>query len=169
MAQLGTTLWLIDVDGPLADPTTKRVTQVAVLDVLVDRMLAGECVALNTGRSLPWTVDRVLYPLRHRALLRGCDPDKLLLDHFLIVGEKGGAVAQYVPQTAGNTGAEESHQVALTLSTDPSMRIPPSLQMAVAELVESKYSELMFVDTGKDGMVSVEMRDGLDLERYRQA
>lgn len=151
------TAWFLDVDGPVADPERKQVTEPRVLDELVLRLASGEPVVLNTGRSLAWVVDRVIAPLRHRCLLAGHDPDALMRDRLVVVGEKGGALASY-----DATGA-------LVLAHDRRLALPLGLRAAVSRLVEERYRDSMFVDAGKETMISAEMADGMTVERYRAA
>jgi hypothetical protein len=151
------TAWFLDVDGPVSDPERKRVTRPRVLDELVLRLEHGEPVILNTGRSLAWVLDHVVAPLRQRCLVAGLDPDALMRDRFAVVGEKGGALATYRADGA------------LVLEHDRRLAVPLEVRAAVARLVESGHGAAMFVDAGKETMVSVEMADGLDVATYRPA
>ena len=149
--------WFLDVDGPVTDPERKRVTRPQVLDELVTRLHAGEPVILNTGRSLAWVLDHVVAPLRQRCLVAGLDPDALMRDRFCVVGEKGGALAAY------------RGDGALVLEHDRRLAVPVELRAAIARLVDAGHGRTMFVDAGKETMVSVEMADGLDVAAYRPA
>lgn len=149
------TAWFLDVDGPITDPVSKRVTDFAVLDELVVRLRHGEPVVFNTGRSLAWVVDRVVAPLRQRCLLAGEDPDALMVGRLLLVGEKGGALGWY------------SRRGSLLLTHSRALALPLSLRASLSRIVEERYGGAMFIDGGKETMISVEMADGADPSAWR--
>lgn len=75
--------WLFDIDGVITHPEQKRVTEPRIIDEIIKRLQAGEPVALVTGRSLSWMIDRVVSPLEQKV------NDKSLLTNFFGLGEKG--------------------------------------------------------------------------------
>ena len=54
---------IFDVDGVVSAPKEKRPTIEGVLDAIANKLAINEPVALNTGRSLSWMIDRVIAPL----------------------------------------------------------------------------------------------------------
>jgi hypothetical protein len=128
---------LLDVDGPLAGPATRRVSG-PLLDDLRALLAAGVPAVLNTGRSSAFVADRVLGPLAAAGL-----PDRARLH---AVCEKGG-----VWTTAGR-GQE------LTVSVDPALTVPDACREVMAALVADSYGDAMFVDGTKRTMATVEAR-----------
>ncbi len=154
MKRPGTVLWLFDVDGPLSDPTAKRIIEPVLLEELVARLAQGEPIVLNTGRALPWVIENILTPLRYVALRSGHDPDELLKNRFCIIGEKGGSRASY---TADGV---------LQLRCDPTLRLPLVVRLWVARLVEKEFSDTLIYDVSKDGMITVEKADAVPLDAF---
>ncbi|MDP2637804.1 MAG: hypothetical protein Q8P26_01970 [Candidatus Levybacteria bacterium] len=141
---------ILDVDGVITDPKEKIITEPEILDQIVSRLEKGEPVALNTGRSIEWVIDRVLNPLTEKI------KDKKILQNLLAVGEKGGTWAEFDDQ--GN----------LTQHKDENISVPDSLKDKIRDLINKKYSDSMFFDESKLTMISTEMKDGLSLEDYRK-
>lgn len=144
------TAWVFDVDGVISNPQEKRVTEPEILDHIAEKLEKGEPVALNTGRSLVWMVERVVNPLLEKI------KDKSVLQNFFAVGEKGGTWL-----TFDSEGKMEHHK-------DDSISVPQSLQEKVRNLIASEFSESMFYDETKLTMISTEMKDGYDLEDYAE-
>jgi hydroxymethylpyrimidine pyrophosphatase-like HAD family hydrolase len=140
---------LFDVDGVLTDPELKRVTQSAIFDELLRRLVRDEPVGFNTGRSLPFIVDQVLAPLERRA------PSAAALRDVVAVGEKGGVWVLY-----DENGTRTAH-------VDATFAVPRDLQDEVREVVRRPpFAETMFYDETKQTMVSVELRPGRTVAEF---
>lgn len=144
------TAWIFDVDGVITDPQEKKITEPEILDEIIKRLTLGEPVALNTGRSLSWMIEKVITPLSEKI------EDKTILKNFFAVGEKGG------------TWAEFDNQGNLIENKDENISVPDNLKNQVRDIINSKYSESMFYDESKLTMISTEMKDGHSLEEYRE-
>lgn len=143
--------WILDVDGVITDPKEKKVTHPQILDRIADKINNGEPVALNTGRSFSWLIEkRIISDISERV------EDKNNLENFFVVGEKGGTWLSF-----DRNGTMQHHR-------DDSISVPESLQEQVRELVETKYSQSMFYDKSKQTMVSTEMLDGYEIEKYKK-
>ena len=141
--------YLLDVDGVITDPVEKRVTNMMIIDELASKLVAGEPVGLNTGRSIQWIQTHIL-PLLTEKL-----EDKQVLQNLIIIGEKGGAWA-----TFSNDGTMHHAQSKIKLASD--------LEQQVKELVARDYEDCMFIGDPKGTMISVEMRDNYDLAVFQQ-
>lgn len=139
---------IMDVDGVVTNPSEKRVTEPEILDQIVKKLEKGEPVALNSGRSLVWMVDRVINPLIEKL------KDKKILQNLLAVGEKGGTWVEF-----DENGQMQHHK-------DESISVPQALQEKVRKIINSELSESMFYDETKETMVSTEMKDGYSVEEY---
>lgn len=136
--------WIFDVDGVLTDPITKKPDE-KVLKHLGSLLQEGEFVALNTGRSFSWTNDSILSQLSNYVL------DEKHFEKFFVVCEKGNVLANF----------EKGKWVKKVLDDS----LPKPLQDEVAEITK-EYSESMFIDTSKETMISIEMKDGFDIDTY---
>jgi hydroxymethylpyrimidine pyrophosphatase-like HAD family hydrolase len=140
--------WIFDVDGVITDPSEKVITEPKILDYIVQKLEANEPVALNTGRSLVWMIDRVINPLLEKV------NNKKSLKNFFASGEKGGTWI-----TFDENGKMEHHK-------DETISVPKSLQNAIRNLINSEFSDAMFYDETKETMISTEMKDGYSVEDY---
>lgn len=140
---------VFDVDGVLTDPKDKKNTKPEIFSLIINQLKKGEPVALNTGRSLSWMQQRVIGPLLTEV------EDKTILRNFLAVGEKGGAWITY-----SQDGLPQEF-------TDGTISVPQDLQNKVRVLIQNQFSHLMFYDESKRTMISTEMLDGADLDKYR--
>lgn len=147
--------YIFDVDGVVSDPGEKRPTIDGVLEAIADKLAKNEPVALNTGRSLSWMIERVIAPLLIKV------KDKKTLQNFFAVGEKGGTWI-----TFDENGRRQMHK-------DDSISVSSDLQDRVKQLVKDEFSDTTFYDDSKQTMVSTEMIDGLSDEdreqKYRPA
>jgi hypothetical protein len=140
--------WLLDVDGVITDPITKTVTEPNLISRLAKIISRDEIVALNTGRSLSWLNQRVVNPLfKH---LHSEEFDRLY-----VIGEKGGSWLSI-----------EKAEMAVIF--DKSLSLPLKFRQIVAEMVKDDFSDLMFFDDSKKIIVTVEMRDGVNLVHFSQ-
>ena len=142
--------WLFDVDGVLSHLVEKKNTERELLERILGMLEKGEPVALNTGRSVDFAVEKVFKELE------AMTDDKSIFQNLLLVGEKGAIQIFY--NDAGN------HQEEV----DISITVPEYLQNKVRELVEKDFSDIMFFDTSKRTMISVEMVDGGDLDEFKR-
>lgn len=142
--------WLFDVDGVLSHLVEKKNTERELLERILAVLEKGEPVALNTGRQVSFAVEKVLKELEAMA------SDKVIFQNLLLVAEKGAIQISY--DGDGNYKEE----------IDESITMPKHIQKEVRELVEKDFSDIMFFDTGKRTMISVEMVDGGDLEEFKK-
>lgn len=142
--------WVFDVDGVITNPSEKRVTEPEILNQIVQKLEKGEPVALNTGRSLVWMIDRVINPLLEKV------KDKKSLVNFFASGEKGGTWI-----TFDEKGEMQHHKY-------DSISVPQPLQEKVRNLINSEFSKSMFFDETKETMISIEMKDGYLVESYTE-
>lgn len=140
---------LLDVDGPIASPVTRRIDIPSIAQDLADLANAGIPVAFNTGRSLDFIAENVIPPLATAGLR---DTARV---HS--IAEKGGAWARIHPGGHGET------------TTDPSIHIDPRFAAAMRALVADRFSDTMFFDDTKVTMVSVEMIAGSSDAAYHAA
>ncbi len=145
-------LWLLDVDGPVVDPSTRAIKDPQLLDNLVAFLAGGGYVAFNTGRDAGFVRDRVMGPLRLRATEQGRDVDRLL-DRVFVVAEMGGITMRFA-------GA------AIEQTRDPLLTVNRDLTDRVKALVAAAYSDVMFVDDSKQTMLSIEKNHGVSLDVY---
>lgn len=143
-------VYIFDVDGVISDPKEKRPTIEGILDIIAYKLSKNEPVALNTGRSLSWMIERIITPLLLKV------NDKKFLQNFFAVGEKGGTWL-----TFDKEGVQEEHK-------DASISVPSELQQKVRKLIKSDFSATTFFDDSKLTMVSTEMHDGFDDEKRKQ-
>jgi len=141
---------IFDVDGVITNPQEKRVTEPEILDEIIKRLERKEPVALNTGRSLVWMIDRVINSLLEKV------KNTKTLQSFFASGEMGSTWI-----TFNERGVIQYHR-------DNSISVPESLQTKVKKLIEVKYSDSMFYDEGKETMITTEMKDGYSVEKYKK-
>jgi hydroxymethylpyrimidine pyrophosphatase-like HAD family hydrolase len=140
--------YIFDVDGVITNPSLKKVEQTEILHKIVHLLEQNNFVALNTGRSLAWVLERVINPM---LLLI---TDKSILTNFFAVGEKGGTWISF-----NQEGEMKRH-------LDISISVPKKLQDTVRTLIENEYSKSMFYDESKETMISTEMNDGYAIEEF---
>lgn len=136
--------WIFDVDGVLVDPVTKT-ADTDVLPFLVKILEKGDFLALNTGRSLSWTEEKILSPLLDLAT------NHELFKNIFVVCEMGNVLV-----TFENNGWNKK------LLDNP---LPEDLQEKMRTLAE-EYKESVFYDASKETMISIEMRDGYDIKKF---
>lgn len=152
--------FLLDVDGPIASPQTRRVPE-SVLTALVALAHRGDPVVFNTGRSAEFVVRQLAEPLRRAGLPATA--------RFHAVCEKGAVRFSFadlpdgdLPDVTGRAG------VPGWLAVDDGMRLPGDLESRLARLVREEFSATMFRDETKLAMFSAEMNVGESLERYHR-
>lgn len=152
--------FLLDVDGPVASPETRRVPE-AILSALVALARHGIPVAFNTGRSAEFILRNVAEPLRRAGLPATA--------RFHAVCEKGAVRFSFadlpdgdLPDASGRAGVPD------WVVVDEAMRVPSGLETRLATLVRDEFSETMFYDRTKLAMFSAEMNVGESLQRYQR-
>ncbi|WP_225437299.1 Cof-type HAD-IIB family hydrolase [Arthrobacter sedimenti] len=126
---------LLDVDGPVASPVTRTVPAGIIADLLT-LAAAGWPVVFNTGRSDSFIREQVMRPMLATGIPAGIT--------FHAVCEKGATWFSFTADGAGQ------------VFVDRELALPRSFADDVRDLVEEKYSDLMFFDETKLSMVSVE-------------
>jgi hypothetical protein len=137
---------LLDVDGPIASPVTRRVPDPIIRDLSV-LAAAGIPIAFITGRSLAFLRDHVIAELTDYGLDEGA--------RMYGVCEKG---AVWFPITSAGVGAVE---------LDDSVAIPAPVVDELRELVRRDFAATMFFDETKQAMVSVEQREDVPHGQYK--
>lgn len=137
---------LFDVDGVLSDPRDKYVKHPEILDVIKEKLQAGEPVCLNTGRSTSWVMENIVEHMPNM--------DKRAFANLIIVGEKGGSWVIF------DTDGHSQHGFAESLA------IPDDVKAGVRKLIDEKYADIMSYDETKQTMISVEMINGADLSEF---
>lgn len=152
--------FLLDVDGPIASPKTRRVPE-AILTALVALARRGDPVVFNTGRSAEFVARQLAEPLRRAGLPADA--------RFHAVCEKGAVRFSFadlpdgdLPDIGGRAGVPD------WLVVDDGMRLPEELESRLARLVKDEFGATMFYDDTKLAMFSAEMNVGESLERYHR-
>ena len=143
------TCWIFDVDGVITDPVEKKVIEPELFNEISKRLSSHDVVALNTGRSLSWMIDRVISPLENYVA------DKSYFSNFIGVGEKGGAWVVYEDENWKN-------------NIDLNISVPKELQDEIKNMITKNFSDSMFYDESKLTMISTEMLDGYNNDLYLQ-
>lgn len=160
---------LLDVDGPLASPVTRRVPE-GSLSALVQLAGRGIPVVFNTGRSADFILQHLAAPL----LAAGLPADA----RFHAICEKGAvwfSFSSLPPLAPGDQGhdagpprATRGTSVPGWVEVDADMRLTADLESRLARLLED-YTDTMFYDDTKLAMFSAEMNVGESLDRYRES
>ena len=139
---------LLDVDGPIASPVTRRVPE-EITRALATLAAAGVPIAFITGRSMPFLRDHVVAELIEYGLA----------DDIRMYGvcEKG---AVWFPISSRGLGESE---------TDSSVVIPAGVVDGIRSLVARDFADTMFFDETKEAMISIEQRQAVTNEEYRVA
>lgn len=139
-------LYIFDIDGVLTNPTTKKNDNPALFAKL--NQLAGQMpILLNTGRSAEWVIKKII---PHLNLAQ--------LQHSFFATCEMGAVSLSL-SSDGNPKIVVNPEVS-------SKKIPPQLYATITDMVKQNYSASMFVDTTKQVIMTVEMRDNYALAKY---
>ncbi len=136
---------LLDVDGPLASPITRRVSP-AIITSLLELLRRGIPVVFNTGRSDAFIAEQLMVPMLQAGLPEGATVHA--------VCEKGAVWFSFT-----GTGAGAIH-------VDKELAMPSSFEDAVRELVADSYAGHMFFDESKRAMASVEQRIDVESAAY---
>lgn len=157
---------LLDVDGVVTDPTEKKVVEPQIFDLISNQLKIGNPVALNTGRSNEWMIERVINPLNARIA------DKSILKNFFAIGEKGLTWTSFdasgkLIQGVFNREGTPVEGFDLSVFLDPAtVEHFKTLEREARSLIETKYKHSTFFDASKKAMVSTEMFDKFDQPTY---
>jgi hydroxymethylpyrimidine pyrophosphatase-like HAD family hydrolase len=143
--------FLFDVDGVITSPLTKSVTNFEIIEFLANNLASGHIVALNTGRSTKWVIEKVFPSLQKHA---GSKED---FSKFIIVGEKGGTWSHF------KNGDWLHH-------ADPGLSIPEEIRIQAKELAsrEPFSTKGSFDLDPKESMASWEMREGQNISEHHK-
>ncbi len=140
--------WIFDVDGVIMNPETKE-ANARLLSEIVKKLHNKEPVVLITGRSLEWLEERVLNQLF--SLIKHPDDEQM----FYVSGEFGGAYMRYKNRK-------------MTSFIDNAIAAPQTLLKEVVKIVDSEFSDIVFLDTTKKTMVSIEMKQGATVSQFKK-
>ena len=142
------TAWIFDVDGVLSDPEHKTIDE-RFFEIIFQKLEEGEPVALNTGRSIDWVIEKMIHPIQKKI------KNKSDISRFFVVGEKG---ATWMSLDAmGNMHRDRNDSFILS----------HELRERMKEMVEEKFSDCVFFDDTKETMISIEMKDSYDVEKFK--
>lgn len=145
-------IWVFDIDGVITDPKTKTITQPQILDIICNRLISGEMIAFNTGRSAVWLGRNVVDPLTKLINFKQQNPSSLT--NLVSICEMGNVTIEYKP-------SGQTHKTIFNKNV-----IPPILSKALTEIVNTVYNQSMFVDETKEVIFTIEMRDDFSHEQY---
>src|SRR5690554_5527437 len=137
---------LLDVDGPIASPVTRRVPAAIIRDLAI-LAASGVPIAFVTGRSMPFLRDHVVAELVQHGLVHDA--------RMYGVCEKG---AVWFPISSDGIGDVE---------LDRTVAIPTDVIDDIRDLVARDYATTMFFDETKQAMISIEQRQDVTNDRYR--
>ncbi len=133
------TTYIFDVEGVLTVPYAKKV-DLELINKIENLLSNGNPVILNTGRSIPWVVDKILSKFA----------SETALDNLLCICEKGTASIESIDDN-----------LTISIQKEKSFLIPEKLKKRVKELIVKKYSSTMFFDETKLTMITAEMNPNL--------
>ena len=136
---------LLDVDGPLASPVTRRVSE-DIIESLIELLRRGIPVVFNTGRSDAFISEQLMHPMLEAGLPAGS------VVHAIC--EKGAVWFSFTPDGPG------------PIHVDKSLAMPPGFGDDIRNLVADSYAEHMFFDETKRAMVSVEQHIEVESSGY---
>lgn len=136
---------LLDVDGPLASPVSRRVSPEIIAN-LIELVRRGIPVVFNTGRSDAFIAEQLMVPMLEAGLPAGA------VVHAIC--EKGAVWFTFTPDGPGPVHVDES------------LAMPAAFGDAIRDLVADAYAEHMFFDETKRAMVSVEQHIEVESSSY---
>lgn len=147
-------VWAFDIDGVITDPVLKIITNPQILKIFSARLISGGKIAFNTGRSAKWVNVNVIEPLTK--LIIKNNKNSHPLKNLISVCEMGNVVITY--------GLDGSlNKTILNKNV-----IPTLLAKTLNDLVNTVYSESMFVDETKEVIFTIEMRDNYSHDLYKK-
>jgi hypothetical protein len=145
---------LLDVDGPIASPATRRIAIPSIVTDLVALVAAGVPIAFITGRSDAFIREQVVAPLLDAGL---ADALRAPGARMFGVFEKGATWAGIDADGMGD------------VEIDSTIAIAGDVTAAVRTLVADEFDEWMFFDETKRAMLSIEQRTEVPNEAYLHA
>ncbi|MBW4094142.1 MAG: hypothetical protein HIU81_01420 [Acidobacteria bacterium] len=136
---------LLDVDGPVASPVTRRV-QPGIIADLLGLASQGVPIVFNTGRSDSFIREQVMMPMQAAGIAPGVT--------IHAVCEKGAVWFNFTNDGAG------------TVHIDDSLSVPGDYATDIRRLVAEDYASHMFFDETKRAMVSVEQQLAVSSDEY---
>ena len=136
---------LVDVDGPLASPVTRRVSA-DILVNLLELVRRGIPVVFNTGRSDAFISGQLMHPMLQAGLPQGS------VVHAIC--EKGAVWFSFTSEGPG------------PVHVDKSLAMPAEFVTEIRKLVANSYADYMFFDETKRAMVSVEQHIEVESGNY---
>lgn len=136
---------LLDVDGPLASPITRRVAP-GIISSMIDLVRHGIPVVFNTGRSDAFIAEQLMAPMLQAGLPSGATVHAIC--------EKGAVWFSFTDAGPGS------------IHVDRELAMPAAYGDAIRELVASSYAGHMFFDETKRAMVSVEQNIDVESASY---
>lgn len=140
--------WLFDVDGVITNLQTEESNPELLLEI-IRRLNNKEPVVLISGRSVEWLKEKVINRLF--SLIKN-PIDKQIL---YISGEFGGSYMKY-------------KEGKFTSFIDDTIKIPSALVKTVTEFIKSEFSGVVFVDTTKRTMISVEKNQSVTVDQFKK-
>lgn len=137
---------LLDVDGPIASPLTRRIDIAGIVADLVRLAGMGVPIVFNTGRAETFIRHEIFAPLCHAGASPGA--------RIHAVCEKGAVWL--------SLGDER-------INVDGTLVVPADYGVQVQELVAERYDETMFYDQTKHAMVSAEQHVHVPSGKYLAA
>jgi hydroxymethylpyrimidine pyrophosphatase-like HAD family hydrolase len=147
--------WIFDIDGVLTDPQQKKVVNETLWDQFTAWLQNGNPLTFNTGRSLEWVKQQILTPLESHLAKQNLP--KSLFHNLMAVGEKGTDWLNFDP---------DGHPQQ---TIDDQISVPQDLIDQVKQITEQKFSDTMFFDSTKKTMISIEMKQNEDLNKFHEA
>jgi len=145
---------IFDVDGVLTVPD-ERLFDREVMEEIAQKLKRGGPVILNTGRSISWLQQKIVARLYFAHNLT----DKAALQNLFMIGEKGGTWM----------GFDEEGMMDPVPHRDGAISVPDKLQTTVRKIVEEEFADTMFYDHTKQTMISVEQREEISLDKFKEA
>ncbi|WP_425859632.1 hypothetical protein [Arthrobacter sp. TWP1-1] len=136
---------LLDVDGPLASPVTRRVSP-DIITSLIELVRQGIPVVFNTGRSDDFIAEQLMAPMLAAGLPEGSTVHAIC--------EKGAVWFSFTPDGPG------------PIHVDKELAMPKAYGDDIRDLVARSYADYMFFDETKRAMVSVEQHVEVESSVY---
>ena len=130
---------MFDGDGVLFDAHDPNVKLPSITEFIIGRLIKGEPVTINSGRGVNFALEKLLPSLKERGITIE------LLDHMIVVGQKGAEVGRFIDGE-------------LVIEIDEEMTVPDSLRESVFDLIRSQFADSMFEGEIKPTMLSPQRR-----------
>lgn len=142
--------WMFDADGVLFHTDSITIEKPVIADFIFQRLQRGEPVAINTGRTANFALDKILPALKERGVTNE------MLEKFIVVGEKG-AVFTYFQDG-------DMH-----VDIDKTISVPDYLREHIQDIIKEQFADTMFEGSDtKLSMFSPEKRGDVPLEIFKE-